>query len=158
MNGKELVREKFRGNIFLSVTAAQHTPPVRYLCLDWLMDLNPLSAGFCWRAGKLADFVTKVWTPLLLARALSDSLRQARALGLQNDPVVVAQLDAIAAETAELDKLAEQQLAGRPTPWWADGEYDVTRAEDANDVGASLESAFLVCWRNGHCPLQVWRS
>jgi len=92
----------------------------------------------CWQACGLCCKGTLSALPRrLTAQTVS---RQARALGLHNEPLVVAQLDAIAAETAALNQLAEQQQAGQPTPWWADGEYDAARAEAANDAGAWWES------------------
>ena len=62
---------------------------------------------------------------------------QARRLGLLDDPQIQRVLCGIAEHTSALEDLATLQRQSTTTRrWWADGEYDDTRADAANDKGA----------------------
>ena len=81
---------------------------------------DPSDAGIEWRHERLKDFI---W--------------RARCARLENDPEVIRVVNEMTAMTNELDELAMKQRApdAPPRPWWCDGEYDETRAEEANDKG-----------------------
>lgn len=78
------------------------------------------AAGESWRVETFREFRWRV-----------------RAAGLENDPSYARALREMAALTRELSEMnAAQTRADAPeTPWWRDGEYDETRAEEANDLG-----------------------
>jgi hypothetical protein len=59
-------------------------------------------------------------------------------LGLLDDPAVQRELENIAEQTDALEVLTRRERDGaQPSRWWADGEYDDTRADAANDAGAA---------------------
>ena len=101
--------------------------------------LDDLTAGSVWRAHKLLNFKER-------ARALAREARaprwltlrlQARALGIADDPAVLLAVLRMVEDTDALEALARRQRErAEPRPWWADGEYDDKRADDANDAGA----------------------
>ena len=78
------------------------------------------AAGESWRAEMFREFRWRV-----------------RAAGLESDPECARALREMAALTRELSEMnAAQTRADAPeAPWWRDGEYDETRAEEANDRG-----------------------
>ena len=77
------------------------------------------TAGELWRSEKFKDFR---W--------------RARCAGVDKDPAVAAELEKMARLTVSLNEMsAEQRETPESVPWWRDGEYDETRAEDANDRG-----------------------
>ena len=55
-------------------------------------------------------------------------------------------LAGVAEHTEALEALAAAQRDGtQARPWWADGEYDDTRADAANDTGARPRRACASC-------------
>ncbi|KAK3268510.1 hypothetical protein CYMTET_22993 [Cymbomonas tetramitiformis] len=80
---------------------------------------DEVEAGRVWRLEKLKDFEWK-----------------AKCAGIQDDPEVVAILEEMRRETAELEKISEKEKEeGGAAHWWCDGEYDDVRADEANDQG-----------------------
>ena len=83
------------------------------------------TAGDVWRADKYRDFRFRV-----------------RCAGLERDARFVEALNAIGVESEALRAMnAAQRASEDPGPWWRDGEYDETRAEEANDDGTRAMSA-----------------
>ena len=77
------------------------------------------TAGELWRREKFKDFR---W--------------RARCAGVDKDPAVAAELEKMVRLTMSLNEMStEQRERPESVPWWRDGEYDETRAEDANDRG-----------------------
>ena len=110
--------------------------------------LDELAAGSLWRAHKLQSFRDRVrFRAVRLGwRTADDATLQARALGLADDPAVARALEGVAEHTEALEALAARQRDGtQARPWWADGEYDDTRADAANDAGARPRSARASC-------------
>ncbi|KDD74072.1 hypothetical protein H632_c1597p0, partial [Helicosporidium sp. ATCC 50920] len=79
--------------------------------------VDPDEAGRVWRAGRLEFFRARL-----------------AELGLSGDGEGAALLSAVERESTALDALSQDQAASS-RPWWADGEYDAARADEANDLG-----------------------
>jgi len=80
---------------------------------------SPVEAGALWRQAKLQEFV-----------------RQARRLGLEASPAFQEAWKELQERSERLDELAERQESGeQPRPWWADGEYDASKASRVAAAG-----------------------
>ena len=83
---------------------------------------DPGDAGSHWRKEKLKDLVFR-----------------AKALRVQDQPEIVEAIEQLKALTFQVEDIAHRQAQpGYTTPWWMDGDYDETRAEEHNDRGAQL--------------------
>ena len=83
---------------------------------------DPGDAGSHWRKEKLKDLVFR-----------------AKALRVQDQPEIVEAIEQLKALTFQVEDIAHKQAQpGYQTPWWMDGDYDETRAEEHNDRGAQL--------------------
>lgn len=81
--------------------------------------LSPAEAGRIWRAKKFEEF-----------------LQRAKDLHLEEDNWTNELLCSIARDSEALDQMIqEQEDFPSKAPWWADGEYDEWRADEANDLG-----------------------
>ena len=75
--------------------------------------------------------------PWLYRRSVAEAfIAKAKALGFEGDPAVEAALERITEHTHALEGFAlRQQQGDTPRRWWADGEYDDSRADASNDHG-----------------------
>ena len=84
---------------------------------------DPADAGSHWRREKLKDLV---W--------------RARCLHVHDRPEFAEAIEQLKALTAQVEHIAHAQAQPTyKTPWWMDGEYDDTRAEEHNDRGVALQ-------------------
>ena len=84
---------------------------------------DPSDAGSHWRREKLKDLV---W--------------RARCLHVHDRPEFAEAIEQLKALTAQVEHIAHAQAQPTyKTPWWMDGEYDDTRAEEHNDRGVALQ-------------------
>jgi len=88
-------------------------------CAEVELVTDERKAGEMWRAERFREFRWRV-----------------RCAGLEGDPRFVEILNRMGGLTRELAEMdAKQREDGTTAPWWRDGEYDETRAEEANDRG-----------------------
>ena len=84
---------------------------------------DPSDAGSHWRREKLKDLV---W--------------RAKCLHVHDRPEFAEAIEQLKALTAQVEHIAHAQAQPTyKTPWWMDGEYDDTRAEEHNDRGVALQ-------------------